>query len=151
MWRIQKLIQIPWFIYFALSSFPLKRYVTSICCCCCCCCSWIWFCCLPLVVCFVTQLIAMLDCWHRLPCRKLCRNQEHISVFWTNWQASQCWWGPLHVLLYHLQHPSCHVLVVCPYLCLQIKTVIFPWCIIGLWSSDYYFSWLIILINALVI
>ena len=36
---------------------------------------------------------------------------------------------------------------------LQIKTIIFPWCIIGLWSSDHNFSLyhLIILINALVI
>jgi len=34
----------------------------------------------------------MLDCRHRLPCRKLCRNWGHSGVFWIVWQASQCWW-----------------------------------------------------------
>ena len=43
---------------------------------------------------------------------------------------------------------NCH-----DHLRLQIKTIIFPWCIIGLWSSDHNFSLyhLIILINAFVI
>ena len=94
------------YFYIALRTFPPKRYVTSISCRC----SWIWFCWL-LLVCFVALLFAIIDRWHRLPCRKLCRNREHSGVFWIVWQASQHWWGPLHVLLCQLRRPSCHVVV----------------------------------------
>ena len=54
----------------------------------------------------------MLDCRHRLPCKKLCRNWGHSGVFWFVWQTSQCWWGLLQLLLCQLCCPSCH-LVVC--------------------------------------
>ena len=82
LWRIQKLMQILLYIYCPLLISPLKVYNID---------QLLSFMNLILLLasCLVALLFAMIDCWHRLPCRKLCRNWGHSSVFWIVWQVSQ--------------------------------------------------------------
>jgi len=72
-----------------------------------------WFCCL-LLICFVALLFVMLDCRHRLPCRKQVvsklRAQRCVLNCLTSFSTLM---GPLHVLLCQLwRHPAVILLFV---------------------------------------